>query len=158
MTFRIAVGLWLTVVVVLSLSLPMVARPEQWYDLPIVPGLEDKARIIFFHVPTGRPPLMTGVSPGAHPPAISVKTFPNPAHGNISFQFYLDGRADVVLDIYDVAGRLVGRVSENGTAAAWNTIGIGGDTEGIRFERSGVYFYRLSAGGRTATGKFTVVR
>ena len=52
MAFRIVLGLWLTVVVVLSLSLPMVARPEHWYDLPIVPGLEDKARIIFFHVPT----------------------------------------------------------------------------------------------------------
>jgi len=52
MAFRVAVGLWLTIVVILSLSLPMVARPEHWYDLPIVPGLEDKARIIFFHVPT----------------------------------------------------------------------------------------------------------
>jgi heme exporter protein C len=45
-------GVWTTLVIVLSLALPMVARPEHWYEFPIVPGLEDKARIIFFHVPT----------------------------------------------------------------------------------------------------------
>ena len=30
----------------------MVPQPVRWYDLPIIPGLEEKARIIFFHVPT----------------------------------------------------------------------------------------------------------
>jgi heme exporter protein C len=49
---RILLGVWLTIVVILGLSLPMVAQPQQWYDLPIIPGLEEKARIIFFHVPT----------------------------------------------------------------------------------------------------------
>ncbi len=29
----------------------MVKDPQQWYDLPIVPALEEKARILFFHVP-----------------------------------------------------------------------------------------------------------
>ena len=31
--------------------MPMVPVPAQWYELPIIPALEDKARIIFFHVP-----------------------------------------------------------------------------------------------------------
>ena len=52
MVSRIVLGIWLSVVIVLGLSLPMVARPEAWYELPIIPGLEEKARIIFFHVPT----------------------------------------------------------------------------------------------------------
>jgi heme exporter protein C len=52
MALRILLGLWLAVVIVLGLGLPMVADPQHWYDLPIVPGLEEKARIIFFHVPT----------------------------------------------------------------------------------------------------------
>jgi len=30
----------------------MSANPSAWYHLPIIPGLEDKARILFFHVPT----------------------------------------------------------------------------------------------------------
>jgi heme exporter protein C len=52
MGLRLFLGIWLSIVIILGLSLPMVAQPLHWYDLPIIPGLEDKARIIFFHVPT----------------------------------------------------------------------------------------------------------
>lgn len=52
MGWKVLLGAWLSAVVILALSLPMVSSPEKWYELPIVPGLEDKARIIFFHVPT----------------------------------------------------------------------------------------------------------
>ncbi len=52
MGLRIILGIWISAVIVLGLALPMVAHPSQWYDLPIIPGLEDRARIIFFHVPT----------------------------------------------------------------------------------------------------------
>ena len=45
-------GLWMTVVIVLSIALPMVPEPQVWYELPIIPGLEVRARIMFFHVPT----------------------------------------------------------------------------------------------------------
>jgi heme exporter protein C len=30
----------------------MSPHPQHWYDLPTIPGLEEKARIMFFHVPT----------------------------------------------------------------------------------------------------------
>jgi heme exporter protein C len=52
MGFRVLLGVWLSVVIVLGFTLPMVAQPQHWYDLPIIPGLEERARIIFFHVPT----------------------------------------------------------------------------------------------------------
>lgn len=52
MGMRIFLGVWLTAVIVLAFVLPIVAHPQQWYDLPIIPGLEEKARILFFHVPT----------------------------------------------------------------------------------------------------------
>ena len=52
MNLRVLLGLWMALVIALGLSLPMVAHPEAWYELPIIPGLEEKARIIFFHVPT----------------------------------------------------------------------------------------------------------
>lgn len=44
--------IWLSVVTILAISLPMVPQPVHWYEFPIGPGLEDKARILFFHVPT----------------------------------------------------------------------------------------------------------
>ncbi len=49
---KLLLGFWMTAIVVLSLTLPMVPQPTQWFELPIIPGLEDKARIMFFHVPT----------------------------------------------------------------------------------------------------------
>jgi heme exporter protein C len=52
MTAKLVLGVWLTAVIVLGLSLPMSPTPSAWYELPVIPGLEEKARIIFFHVPT----------------------------------------------------------------------------------------------------------
>lgn len=52
MIWRLVLGIWMTSVIVLSLSLPMSQHPQSWYDLPTIPGLEEKARIMFFHVPT----------------------------------------------------------------------------------------------------------
>jgi heme exporter protein C len=52
MALKILLGVWLTVVIILGFSLPMVPHPQAWYELPVIPGLEEKARIIFFHVPT----------------------------------------------------------------------------------------------------------
>jgi heme exporter protein C len=52
LVLKLFLGIWICAVIVLGLSLPMVAQPQHWYELPIVPGLEDKARIVFFHVPT----------------------------------------------------------------------------------------------------------
>lgn len=52
MGYRAFLGFWLSVVIILALVLPMVSQPTNWYDLPIIPGLGEKARIIFFHVPT----------------------------------------------------------------------------------------------------------
>jgi heme exporter protein C len=52
MAVKILLGVLLTGVVVLGFGLPMSPAPQSWYELPVIPGLEEKARIIFFHVPT----------------------------------------------------------------------------------------------------------
>jgi heme exporter protein C len=52
MIVKAVLGILVTVVMVLGLSLPMVPQPSAWYEMPIIPGLEQKARIMFFHVPT----------------------------------------------------------------------------------------------------------
>jgi len=48
---KIFLGIWLTIVIVVAFSFPMVPHPQNWYEFPVIPGLEDKARILFFHVP-----------------------------------------------------------------------------------------------------------
>jgi heme exporter protein C len=52
MILRVLLGILLTLVIVAALGLPIVQQPQHWYEFPSIPGLEEKARIIFFHVPT----------------------------------------------------------------------------------------------------------
>jgi heme exporter protein C len=49
--WRIVLGIWLTIIILLALTLPATPNPQMWYELPSIPGLEEKGRIIFFHVP-----------------------------------------------------------------------------------------------------------
>lgn len=51
MKFKFVLFIGLILIIIAGIALPMVPQPSKWYQLPIVPGLEDKARIIFFHVP-----------------------------------------------------------------------------------------------------------
>lgn len=39
-------------VIIAGISFPIVQQPSAWYEFPFIPGLEEKAKIIFFHVPT----------------------------------------------------------------------------------------------------------
>ncbi len=39
-------------VIVSGIAYPIVPHPKAWYEFPIIPGLEERAKIIFFHVPT----------------------------------------------------------------------------------------------------------
>jgi heme exporter protein C len=52
MLLKISIGVLLTAVILMGFGLPMVSQPTSWYQFPVIPGLEEKARIIFFHVPT----------------------------------------------------------------------------------------------------------
>lgn len=51
MILKSILGVWLTIIIVVSFAFPIVPVPQTWYEFPVVPGLEDKARILFFHVP-----------------------------------------------------------------------------------------------------------
>ncbi|RPI04636.1 MAG: ABC transporter permease [Ignavibacteriae bacterium] len=38
-------------VIIAGIAIPMVPQPQSWLEFPVIPGLEEKARNIFFHVP-----------------------------------------------------------------------------------------------------------
>jgi heme exporter protein C len=44
--------LLLAFVSVAGIAFPIVENPTHWYQFPLIPGLEENAKIIFFHVPT----------------------------------------------------------------------------------------------------------
>ncbi|MDP4116574.1 MAG: cytochrome c biogenesis protein CcsA [Bacteroidota bacterium] len=52
MIWKIITFLLLTFVSIAGITFPIVENPTAWYQFPIIPGLEEKAKIIFFHVPT----------------------------------------------------------------------------------------------------------
>ena len=52
MALRVTLGILLTLVLCAGIGFPLSQNPQHWYELPVIPGLEEKARLIFFHVPT----------------------------------------------------------------------------------------------------------
>jgi len=49
--FQAILGFWLTAVIFCAFLFPIVPEVTNWYEFPTIPGLEQKARILFFHVP-----------------------------------------------------------------------------------------------------------
>lgn len=52
MYWKIILFILIAFVLVAGMSFPIVPHPTAWYQFPIIKGLEEKAKIIFFHVPT----------------------------------------------------------------------------------------------------------
>lgn len=52
MIWKIFLLLLLTFVSIAGIAFPIVENPSRWYEFPFIPGLEENAKIIFFHVPT----------------------------------------------------------------------------------------------------------
>jgi len=91
------------------------------------------------------------VGVGTLPPAaLTFSVFPNPA-SRVNLNFTLPRDADVQLGVYDISGRRVALLaSGNLSAGSYQRVWNGLDDNGSRVH-SGVYFYRLRAGGEVRT-------
>lgn len=52
MVYKSILFILMVIVIICGFSFPIVSSPSAWYEIPNIPGLEEKAKIIFFHVPT----------------------------------------------------------------------------------------------------------
>ncbi len=93
------------------------------------------------------------------PEYVSLRgNFPNPFNSATSIEFDLDISAPVELTVYDILGRKV-RTIETGpmpvgrNRMAWD--GRNGDGDGVS---SGMYLYRVKAGGKSAVGRMMFVK
>ncbi len=102
--------------------------------------------------------ITTSISEIIAPRILSSRVSPNPSSRSMKIDFFLPGGGDVQLEIYDAAGRLVERISRQNLRAKWNSIVLMNGSNGASIQRSGVYFYRLSSGPQSITGKFVVIR
>ncbi len=52
MFWKISLFIILAFVSIAGIAFPIVPVPHTWYEFPLIPGLKENAKIIFFHVPT----------------------------------------------------------------------------------------------------------
>jgi flagellar hook assembly protein FlgD len=78
---------------------------------------------------------------------------PNPFNPVTNISFSLDTGSDVTLRVYDLTGRVVKTLVDRRMRAGEHSQEWDGRSETGDEVASGIYFYRLTAGGRTLTRK-----
>jgi hypothetical protein len=102
--------------------------------------------------------LETSITNKAAPTAFSLNpAYPNPFNPATNLSFTLPGTTNYSLAIYNVAGQLVRSYEGFGTAGLNTITWDGRDNQGSEVA-SGVYFYRLTAGGFSATEKMVMMK
>jgi hypothetical protein len=84
---------------------------------------------------------------------ILEQNYPNPFNSETRISFYIPSQSFVILKIFDFTGREIASLVSNELSKGyhiqkWNATGYS----------SGVYFYRLQAGGSTKTGKLILLK
>jgi predicted outer membrane repeat protein len=81
------------------------------------------------------------------------QNYPNPFNTTTTIRYSLPAASDVTLDIYDVLGRKVARLVEERQPAGYHrALWQASDVN------SGVYFYKIKAGGRSETGRMILIK
>jgi hypothetical protein len=81
------------------------------------------------------------------------QSYPNPCGGHAQIRYQVPRKSKVDLRVYDTSGRLVDVLVSGEVEAGYHSLRL--DTGSYV---SGVYFYRLAAGGKTFTKKMIVVK
>ena len=89
-------------------------------------------------------------------PALSASPNPFAAATTIRYQLALPGRVSIA--VYNAAGQLVRTLCDQVQPAGTHTACWDGSDGAGRAVSSGVYYYRLQAGGRSATGRMVKVQ
>lgn len=88
---------------------------------------------------------------------------PNPFDGSTTIRYALPAEAEVALDVFDIQGHRVAALVRGAQAPGAHTVRFGHDMIGadgrpIGRLQAGVYFYRLRAGGFSATRKMLLTK
>ena len=83
---------------------------------------------------------------------------PNPFSTQTRFSVTLDQPADVLVAVYDVAGREVARLYDGRLEAGAREFSWDGRSGAGSFQPNGIYFYRATSQGRLISHKMTLLR
>jgi hypothetical protein len=105
-------------------------------------------------------PNATGVgdTPAIPDGLIVRQNYPNPFGLSTDVAIELPEASDVSIEVYDVGGRRVNALALGSVAAGWRQVRVPGRDHDGRALASGVYFYRVSALGKTITRKMVIAR
>ncbi len=100
-----------------------------------------------------------GVEDGPSRPLGRVRNHPNPFNPSTTISFDLSRGMAVDLNVYDLAGRLVGvLLKSDARPAGRNEVVWRGRDDHGRALPSGTYFYRLEAGGQAVTRRMMLLK
>ncbi|MEN8006967.1 MAG: M1 family aminopeptidase [Candidatus Krumholzibacteriota bacterium] len=98
-----------------------------------------------------------GTLPGAT--AVLGQNYPNPFNPSTTISFNLAAPGPVLLRVFDVSGRLVRTLVDDGDLAAGNHQAVwSGQDQSGRAAAAGVYFYKLDAAEYSRTRRMTMVK
>ena len=100
----------------------------------------------------------SGLEPQPALSGIMIAASPNPFTGSVGIAFRLDVKSRAKLSIFDVAGRLVRSISSGTLYPGRHSFDWDGKDGSGSSVPPGVYFCRLSVGGREATTKMVLAR
>jgi len=101
------------------------------------------------------PYLSVGPSPDQlQPRAFALEqNYPNPFNPSTAIAYDLPSESHVTLKVYNMLGQEVATLVDNQSSAGRHTV-----TWNAGSQPSGIYFYRLTAAGATATGKMVLLK
>ncbi|WP_125185406.1 pectinesterase family protein [Botryobacter ruber] len=97
---------------------------------------------------------VTGLAADKRNSSFSLEqNYPNPFHTATTIAFELKKASHVTLEVYDITGKRVALLAEGLKTAGVHEVKLDSNTL-----QNGIYFYKLSAGGATATRKMVITR
>jgi hypothetical protein len=101
----------------------------------------------------------TGIDPNEKPTRFELlANYPNPFNPTTTIVYDLPVFADVRLAIYDAAGRKIRDLVKASEPPGRHFVTWDGRNSSNKPVATGVYFYRLTAGGKTLTKKMVLIR
>ena len=81
-----------------------------------------------------------------------AQNYPNPSNGSTTIEFELKKASHITLEVYDITGKRVALLAEGLKSAGVHEVKLNNNLN------TGIYFYKLSADGATATRKMVITR
>ncbi|MBT3683870.1 MAG: T9SS type A sorting domain-containing protein [Candidatus Marinimicrobia bacterium] len=86
------------------------------------------------------------------------QNFPNPFNPITEIQYSIPVDSKVVLNVYDISGRLVKTLISNYQSAGYHSVKWDGSNESGIMSSSGIYFYRMTTGEYTEMRKMILLK